>query len=382
MIRILHVVDNLGRGGLQNGLLNLMARLDPNRFEHMVCAMRALDHAEAHVFGSEVRTLCIGAADGQKRRVQIGPLAKAIRELRPDIVHSRNWAAVEAVAAARLAGRCRVIHSEHGFDGAVKEPWRRVLFRRLAFELADCVLCVSHQLKAAHARRTGFPPGRISVIHNGVDTGRFAPDAASRARFRRELGLAEDELCIGAIGNLTPVKDHFTLVRALAELASRRLGWRSIVLGEGSEQARLEQFLERRPAARQRVRFLGIRNQIPGWLNALDLYVLPSLTEGISNSLLEAMATGLPVVAADTGGNPEVVAERESGLLFPVGDWQRLAALLLRLYDDPAERIRLGEAARRRAAAEFSLEAMVREYGRMYERIAACEERETVAANV
>jgi sugar transferase (PEP-CTERM/EpsH1 system associated) len=361
----MHVVDNLGRGGLQNGLVNLINLLDSARFEHVVCAMRALDHVEAHVFGDGIRTLCIGA-EAAHPRIQIPHLVRAIIDVQPDIVHSRNWAAVEAVAAARLVGGCRIVHSEHGFDDAAKQPWRRAAFRRLAFELADRVLCVSHQLKAAHAQRAGFSPHKISVIHNGVDTTRFRPDSAARARFRRELGIAEDELCIGAVGNLTPVKDHYTLVEATAELALQTRSWRLLLLGEGSERLRIEAFLDSHPEVKDRVRFLGIRNQVPGLLNAMDVYVLPSLTEGISNSLLEAMATGLPVIATETGGNPEVVVDGESGILFPVGDSCRLAMHLMRLHDCPAERTRLGDAALYRTLAHFSLSSMVREYEQFY----------------
>jgi len=363
-------VDNLGRGGLQNGLVNLIRLLDAGRFEHVVCAMRALNHVEAHVFDDRVRTLCIGAEAGHAR-IQIPQLVRAIREVRPDVVHSRNWAAVEAVVAARLAGGYRTIHSEHGFDGASKEPWRRAAFRRVAFELADRVMCVSHQLKEAHSKRTGFSPRKISVIHNGVDTEQFCPDAAARAHFRRELGIAENELCIGAVGNLTPVKDHYTLLEATAELARGRRNWRLILLGEGPEQPRLEAFLDRYPEWKERVRFLGIRNQVPGLLNAMDVYVLTSLIEGISNSLLEAMATGLPVVATATGGNPEVVAGQESGVLFPVGEGGQLAGHLGRLYDDPGERARLAQGGLNRIRAQFSLSSMVRNYSRLYEDLGA-----------
>src|SRR5205085_4471422 len=112
-----------------------------------------------------------------------------------------------------------VVHSEHGLDQneTVKEPRRRTWFRRMAFELADRVLCVSHQLSHVHSKRTGFPVARLTVIHNGVDDSVFYPDMGVRARVRQEFGLSEHEFCIGSIGNLSPVKDHMTLLRAVSE---------------------------------------------------------------------------------------------------------------------------------------------------------------------
>jgi len=369
-IRIMHVIDNLGRGGLQNGLMNLIHRLDPVRFEHVVCAVRRLDHLEAHRFaGERVRVLCIGQQ--KAARSQMAPLVRAIREAKPDIVHSRNWAAIEAVMATRWTGSCAAIHSEHGIDSdsVSKEPWRRVCLRRLAFEMADRVFCVSHQLKEFHSKRAGFPSARMTVIHNGVDTQRFASDPAVRAGVRAELGISEDEFCIGSVGNLTPVKDYPTLLQAAGEFAKVCKNWRLIVIGEGAELPKLEAFVNDHPDLRPRVQFLGLRNRIPALLNAMDVYVLPSISEGISNSLLEAMATGLPVAVTATGGNPEVVSDGESGLLFSVGNFGQLATKLLVLQEQRDLRLRLGQEALRRVREEFSMDSMVQQYECLYENV-------------
>jgi glycosyltransferase involved in cell wall biosynthesis len=226
---------------------------------------------------------------------------------------------------------------------------------------------VSHQLKELQARRTGFRADRIAVIHNGVDGGRFFPDAAARARMRRELGLTEDEFCIGAVGNLLPVKDHMTLLKAAHHVGAGSRPWRVVIAGEGSERAALERFLSERPECKQRVCLIGSSDRVPELLNAMDVYVLPSLNEGICNSLLEAMSTGLPVIATATGGTPEVVADGECGLLFPVGDFNALAKYLRQLQAQRDFRIRLGQNAIRRARSEFSIESMVRNYANLYE---------------
>jgi glycosyltransferase involved in cell wall biosynthesis len=226
---------------------------------------------------------------------------------------------------------------------------------------------VSYQLRDLHARRTGFAAERISVIHNGVDRRRFFPDPRMRARMRQELGLAEDEFCVGCVGNFFPVKGHATALEAMQELAARRENWRLLLIGEGPERSKLEKFVAERPAWNHRVSFLGTSDRIPELMNAMDVYVLPSVAEGISNSLLEAMASALPVIAANTGGNPEVVVDGDSGLLFPVGDARALAGHLMALEADSERRRAFADRALRRVREEFSLDSMIAKYAGLYE---------------
>lgn len=366
-IRILHVVDSLGKGGLENGLVNLISRLDPHRFEHVVCAMRRLGPNAERLEAAGARVVCLAGETGA--HFQIGALIRKIREVSPDLVHSRNWSAIEAVLAGKWVGAGGVIHSEHGLepDTAKAEPWRRNCFRRLAFEAADRVLSVSNQLRDLHARRTGFSARRITVIHNGVDSDRFRPDTALRASVRAELGIAEDQYCIGCVGNLTPVKDYRTALQALGALDKTCKDWRFLVIGEGAERPQLEEFVQSHPEWRHRVTFLGLSHRVPEFLAAMDVYVLSSVIEGISNSLLEAMASGLPAVATAVGGNPEVVVDGESGLLFPAADSNRLAEQLLLLRHQPELRARLSTQARRRVREEFSIDSMVQSYQELYE---------------
>jgi sugar transferase (PEP-CTERM/EpsH1 system associated) len=361
----MHVVDHLGKGGLENGLVNLINSLDPRRFEHVVYAIHRLGPNADRLPKDRVRILCQGKQDTDSR-LQIPKLARAIRAVKPDIVHSRNWAAIEAVIAARMVGSCCAVHSEHGLEAAAdaKEPLRRIWFRRGAYELAHRVLSVSRQLKDLHASRTGFKAERITVIHNGVDGRRFFPDPAARARARRELNLSANDFCIGCVGNLLPVKDHMTVLRAVERLSG---AWRLVIVGEGSERARLERFLNERPECKVRVSLTGSSDRVPEILNAMDVYVLSSTSEGICNSLLEAMSTGLPVLATDTGGNPEVIVDGQSGLLFPVGDFARLARELKLLRVRTELRREMGQEAISRVRNEFSIDSMVRKYDEIYE---------------
>ena len=366
-IRIVHVVEGFGvGGGVENGIANLIERLEPNRFEHVLCGVFRLGPQVERYPAGRVRLMCL---EQKPRRLalQVRPLVEMIRSVHPDIVHSRNWGAAEAVVAARWAGRCRVIHSEHGFEmNPAAEPSRRSWARRGVFELAHRVFCVSSGLRALLARRTGFPVHKMGVIHNGVDTRRFQPDPAAGQQFRRELGIAEEEFCVGCVGRLNRIKDYPTMLHAAEGLSRSSVPWRLLIAGGGVELPALEEFVRSRPALQGRVQFLGPTKRIPELLNAIDAYVLPSLYEGISNSLLEAMAAGRAVVVSNTGGNPEVVVDGESGLLFPVGDFERLAGSLLQLWHERDLREQLGGQARRRVQEEFSLDVMVRRYDTMY----------------
>jgi sugar transferase (PEP-CTERM/EpsH1 system associated) len=364
----MHVVDSLGNGGLENGLVNLINGLEPGRFENVVYTIRHLGPNAERLPKDRTTVICQGKQDTDSA-IQIGTLARAIRSIRPHIVHSRNWASIEAVIASRWVGNCAVVHSEHGLEAAAsaKEPRRRIWFRRLAYEMADRVLSVSAHLRDLHTQRTGFRADRFTVVHNGVDSRRFSPNPGLRARMRKELGIPDDAFCIGCVGNLLPVKDHMTVLKAVEILAGKSAHWRLVIIGEGPERPKLEGYLDQYPEWKQQVSLPGTSHRVPEMLHSMDVYVLPSISEGISNSLLEAMSTGLAVIATKAGGNPEVVVNGESGLLFPVGDFPALAGQLDRLRTRLELRCDLAQQAAHRVRKEFSLDSMVQKYAGVYE---------------
>jgi sugar transferase (PEP-CTERM/EpsH1 system associated) len=373
-IRIMHVLDNLGTGGTQIALANLIERMDQVRFEHVLCGMRPLDISGPNYFDIRLPQGLVRTVSLRRRaansKAQVASLSRLIHEIKPDIVHSRNWSAIEGVIAGRLIRTRAIVHSEHGLDSVSieKEPWRRIVFRRLAFELADRVVCVSHQLRGIHSRRTGFPQHKMTVIHNGVDTKRYYPNPAIRTQIREELKIPENDFCIGCVGNLTPVKDYMTVFNAIEKVAKVCTDWRLVIIGKGPELPKLQHWLSTHAELRSRVAFLGLSERVPEMLNAMDMYVLSSITEGISNSLLEAMATSLPVTVTCTGGNPEVVVESH-GLLFPVGDFSTLAEHILLLRSRTDLRSKFGNSALKRVREFFSLDTMARRYEEVYESV-------------
>lgn len=364
-LRLMHVVPQLGIGGMENGVLNISAGLAEAGFDQRFCAVRQCELSTARLQSIADRSVLAGRG---AMRSSVGKLVRVMRAFRPDIVHSRNWGAIEAVVAARIAGVPVAIHSEHGYELDMLDgmPLRRRYFRRFAYRMADAVLTVTRELRDYHAAQAWIAPERVSVIYNGVDTARFAPQPAVRARVRAELHIADGEILVGTVGRLVAIKDHLTLLRAAEELSARGSWLRVLLVGDGPERARLEAFVNERPGLRNRVTFAGASANVPELLNAMDVFVLPSISEGMSNTLLEAMATGLPVIATNVGGTPEVVEDGVQGNLFAPRDVKALAEHLGRLSGPLSLRQNFGAAARRRAVERFSLAQMIDDYRSMY----------------
>lgn len=370
-IRILHVVRNLGTGGTEAGVRKLLAGLDPSLFEQVVCTVVA-GPARDPITGTRIVNL--GLEVNQSGFLVPSLFRMFLRE-RPDIVHSRNWAAIEAVPAARLARVQAVVHSEHGLDvGSIHDqPWRRRKFRRMCLGWADCTFAVSDELRDYYARLLCVSPERLQVIRNGVDTDRFRPNLEARGSFRQKIGASASAFVVGTVSRLDPIKDHRTLFRAAELVLAAGVDLHLVVVGDGPERQRLEDDLQRRPALRGRTAFVGEADNVPEWLNSFDVFVLPSLSEGMSNTLLEAMATGVATVASRAGGNPEVIEEHRSGLLFQPGNAPVLGDILVQLARDAERREAMARRARERIQATFSLEGMLRDYTNLYARVTARE---------
>jgi len=199
-----------------------------------------------------------------------------------------------------------------------------------------------------------------------VDTEKFSPSSETRLRMRQELGLAQETIVIGSVGRMVPIKNYGMLLRAAETVIARGVNAAVLLVGDGPELQALQDQARETEILRGRVILAGASDRIPEFLNAMDIFVLPSAGEGMSNTLLEAMATSLPVVATRVGGNPEVIEEGCSGYLFAAGDWAGLAEVLAELCAIVALRVSCGGSARKRALKHFSLDVMMRRYTELY----------------
>jgi sugar transferase (PEP-CTERM/EpsH1 system associated) len=368
-LRVLHVINYLGRGGTEMVVLKLIAGLGDTGFEQRVCTTRGFDPDFVRSRLPESK-LSVAGTPEDRLQFPLFCLASIMRKYRPHVVHSRNWGGLEAVLAARLAGVPVVIHSEHGYELDMFEglPLRRRLFRRASYAMADAVFAVTRELRDFHARQAWVRPQSMGVIYNGVDTQRFAPSKETRVSERRKLGLPDESFVVGSVGRLVPIKDQATLLKAAAVVAADGVDIRVLLVGSGPERHILEGFCTGSLAGR--VCFAGDSDRVPELLNAMDAFALTSLGEGMSNSLLESMACGLPLLAARAGGNPEVIDEEKTGWLFAPRAVQELAGRLKLLAQNPQLRLQLGTAARARAVESFSLNRMLENYHSLYTSLA------------
>lgn len=366
-IRIMHILHRLATGGTEKNVRKLLEGLDAGAFDQTVCTV--VPEVELSVGNARVVTL---ARPHLKPGFLVPHFYRLFRRERPDVVHSRNWGTMEAVVAARLAGVPAVIHSEHGRDLQTmgRQPWRRRVFRRACYRWADRVFAVSQELADFYSAQLGIPVERLEVVPNGVNTAEFRPCPEWRIEFRRRLGVGPETLVVGAVSRLDPVKDHLTLLRAAELAVASGVDLCLVIVGDGICRPALQRELAARPGLAGRARFIGEVNNVAEWLNSFDVFALPSLSEGMSNTLLEAMAVGVPPLATRVGGNSEVIEDGFSGVQFNPGDYQSLATCLQKMASAPEWRLQLGENSRRRVAARFSLARMMQAYSQMYNDVA------------
>jgi glycosyltransferase involved in cell wall biosynthesis len=291
----------------------------------------------------------------------VAAIYRVLRRERPDILHTHAWGTLlEGIVAGRMAGVPAIVHGEHG---TLQLQPRQITAQRWAWQHADEVLSVSSRLAERMSRDVGIPLDRVRVIRNGVNLARFAARADSG---RRALGLHDDgRIVLGAVGRLVDVKNHALFIDAVHALRSRGCPVVGIIAGEGPLRGDLERQIARLELG-DSVRLVGHRLHIESTLAAFDVFVHPSRSEGMSNTILEAMASGLPVVATRVGGADELVIDGETGTLVREGDSGQFTEALEQLVRDASRRRAMGAAARRRAHAEFSLERMIQGYQSLY----------------
>jgi sugar transferase (PEP-CTERM/EpsH1 system associated) len=361
---VVHVIPTLRVAGLEGVVLRLTEELQGS-LDHAVMTPSGDGPLRAR-FPEGVPVIAM-AERHRPDRWNALRMAAVFRELRPAIVHSRNWTCLDAIVGARLAGVPVVIHGEHGREAADPDG-RNALRRRIRRLLAPLVtqfVTVSKDLGRWLVDDVGVPARKVTAICNGVDTQRF--QARDRQAARRALSIQDGSVVIGSVGRLDPVKDHAGLIHAFAGVSDDP---RAVLLiaGEGPVRRELEMLIEACGLV-GRVHLLGERGDVPRILAALDVFVLSSVGEGIANTILEAMATGLPVVATRVGGNPELVVDASTGFLVPPRSPGALTIALRCYLDDPVLATAHGRAGRARAVSEFSLERMVSAYGDLYARL-------------
>ena len=362
-IRVLQLLQGLAIGGIERMVLDLVGGLPAGEYATSFCTFDRVG-ALADEVGAAGMPLHFRPRRGAIDAGFVLWLARLLRRERIDIVHAHNATAFfYGAAATSLVPRVRFLYTEH--DRAFPTPLRERGLHAVLARRTHAVVTVSDTLRQNLVRYECFPPAKVHVVKNGVQ---LSPPARTRDAMRRELALGARPTA-GIIARLAPVKDHAFLLRAWKQVIAVVPDAVLLVVGNGSQEANLRA-LATELQLDDTVRFLGFRRDIPELLQCMDVFVLSSLSEGLSLTLLEAEAAALPIVATRVGGNPEVVIDGETGFLVPSGDEAAMASALARLLQDGALRARLGARGQAFYRAHFTLQSMVEGYDRLYRRLA------------
>jgi sugar transferase (PEP-CTERM/EpsH1 system associated) len=365
----MHVVYAFSVGGLENGLVNLLNRMPAQRWRHAVVSLTRISGSFAErVQRADVEFIELDKRPGHLVR-DYPRLYRLFRRLQPAVVHTRNLAALEAVVPAWAAGVPVRIHGEHGWNRADPDGSRRryQYVRGLYRPFVSRYVALSHHLDEYLERRVGVPSHRVSQIYNGVDTERFRPAQGVREAIAGCPFGQPEEFLVGWVGRMDPIKDLPNLLQGFARSTQRSASrLRLVLVGDGPARPEVER-LVRQQGLDERVWLAGERTDVAQIMRGLDCFILPSLGEGISNTILEAMATRLAVIATRVGGNAELIESGMTGLLVPPGDSDALADALTRYSTDRTMARRHAKAARRVAQSRFSLARMVTDYCSLYE---------------
>lgn len=379
---IVHVIHHLGVGGLENGLVNLINHIPSERYRHAIVCLKGYSDFRRRILRNDVEIVALNKREGNDFNLYID-LFRTLRRLQPDIVHTRNLSTIEGQVVAAVAGARARVHGEHGRDMVDLYGKNRKynLLRKAIRPLVTHFVAVSKDLESWLINTVGAAPPRVNQIYNGVDSRRFYPRAGHGLAAGRSgactgvfpEGFIDNNIfVIGSVGRMAEVKNFPSLVQAflmvLKEEPSARARLRLLIIGEGSTRAKCVNIL-REAGAETLAWFPGERADIPELMRAMDLFVLPSLGEGISNTILEAMSTGLPVIATRVGGNVELVKEGMTGTLVPPDAPEALMTAILSYYRRPELIASHGMAAREQIEASFSMESMMKGYLGVYDKV-------------
>lgn len=369
---VAHIIYSLDTGGLENGLVNILNRSPANRYRHVIICLTTAKDFSRRITAPNIEVIELHKSPGHDAGMY-WRLWRILKALKPDIIHSRNLAALETQILALVMPGVKRVHGEHGrdvndLDGSNKK-YR--LLRRFMRLFIDVYVTVSKDLAAWLEHSIGVPPDKIHQIYNGVDQSRFMPRVGERKDiFPQGFYAGPNTLVFGAVGRLAEVKDHKTLLLAFSKLIKlhpeMRLHARLIIVGGGSLAGTLSSLIDELDVT-DLVWMTGDRDDIPQLLQLMDVFVLPSLAEGISNTVLEAMACGLPVIATDVGGNSELIRAGLNGVLVPVSNAKEMSLAMAELAISPENRVLLGANAVKKVQSQHDWDRTVSAYLDLYD---------------
>ncbi len=365
-INIAHILHSMNVAGAEKVVYDIATGLN-GTFKFSVFCLDSVGPLGEELMQRGVKVKALGRKTGVDFSL-IRRLAGEIKENKIDIIHAHQYTPYfYGATAAMLSGRCKVIFTEHGRHYPDRRKLKRTIFNQFLNLFTHSITGVSEFSKNSLVDYESFPKNKIKVIYNGIQPQLFDLNIDIETK-KKELGLDPKDKIIGIIARLEPVKSHAMLLRAFAQVIKGVAQAKLLIVGDGKLRAELED-LTKILNINNNVKFLGVRRDIPELLKIFDVFVLSSLSEAASVTLLEAMAAGVPIVATNVGGNPEIVLEGKTGFLVPRGDDKAMAKALIEVLSNPGKAKDMELAGKQRVNELFTLDKMLNSYSDLYRKL-------------
>ncbi len=363
-INLLQVVDGFRLGGAETKLLELIKNLNKDKYNVVVCSLLSDGPLLEKFKETGAKVVIID----RKHRFDFSVIPRIIKLIKKEKIHivqtTLFYADFLGTITAKLAGvpvsvSWETISHYHSFY----KPKYRGLAYRIAMALADKIIAVSDDVKKSILELRKIRPAKIETIPYGVDMRRFRKELQTEKR--AELGLKKDDLIIGVVARLDYIKGHIYLIDALPKIKNSYKNVKCVIVGDGESRQKLEERCEKLKLVSD-VKFLGFRSDVADILQIFDVFVLPSLSEGLPNVILEAMACSVPVVATAVGGIPEVITDNWNGKLVPPKDSEAIARAISEVFSQNGERKKFTQNAWNLVKEKYSLQRQMKQFDSLY----------------
>lgn len=361
--RIAFFNHSMAMGGIEKLLVSMSQELLNQSYKVYMFVFKGGGDLEQELIQNGVIVINLEKKEGIDFKMIIR-IIQGIKKHNIELVHTNNFlSSIYMLLPALFFSNVKFIHTDHSLvrDGKT----RRYKVLKLTSYLFDHFIVVSEQLKKTISHTCKINEDRIDVIDNGVNTQKFIPDNEMRKKIRKELNIKNDIFILGTVSRLAPVKNHIMLLKAVKIVVEQGHPLHLVIIGDGPEQNSINKSIIKL-GLEKTVHTLGAKEEVVNYLQAFDAYALPSISEGMSISLLEAMSCSLPALVTRTGGNIDLVKNNINGLLVEVDDYEAFANATINLIDDKEKRLKLGHKSRDIVIEQYSLKQMVNNYISIY----------------
>ena len=366
MKKILFISVHLNYGGAEVGLLTVLKNIDRKRFDCSVLSIEPKGAIGKEIEDVGIEVIYLNESARLFNIPLIWRIAGVLYKKKPDILHtSLFYANFFGRLAALIARPAVIITEEHSMH--IEKRFYHILLDRWLSNVTDRIRVCSHSVLDFTSRQEGIPKEKFCVIYNAVDAERFNI-SQTKDDARRSAGFTPDDFIVGSVGSLIPLKGHRFLVEAVSYLAGELPRLKLVIAGEGKCRDELNT-LAKEKGISEKVIFLGVRKEIPQLMRMMDIFVLPSLQEGFPCTIVEAMYMGLPVIASNISGIPEVITSGDNGILVEPGNADTIRKSILALYRDESLRNRLRQAARRKIESAYLPFHYVKQFEALYDEL-------------